>query len=273
MAGQSDVQNQLVAQAAAIIYPNGTAQASICGMPVKIYPGWPVPNVLEKDLAAGKVHLSIYPGNTERKTTRGLGRPWIVLSPPVHTIVMTVSGAHITLSGTPSRQNLAVNVNGTTHIYAMQASDTLISAATALSALIPGASSAGSVITVAGAHGVWARVGGFGAAYMETKRQEKQFQIIAWAPTPEARNAVIEALDGAFSESTDMSMADGSSAIIRYSHSFQSDQVEKAGLYRGDLFYSIDYATTKTQQATEVIAPVLDVINALTGATETTLNP
>lgn len=272
MAGQTDVLNQLVGQAAAIIYPNGTTQPSICGMPVKIYPGWPVPNVLEADLKAGKVHVSVYPGTTERKTTRSIGRSWVPVSAPAHSVTMTLSGSTITLGGTPSQQNLLINVNGVSYIYAMQPSDTLAGAAAALAALIPGASSAGPAVTVAGAHGIFARVGGFGTVMMETKRQEKQFQLIVWAPTPSARAAVLDALDSVLSASTDMAMPDGSSSIVRYSHSSQSDQVQKAGLYRGDLFYSIDYATTQTQAPAEVIAPVLNTTNAQTGLPISTLN-
>lgn len=273
MAGVSDVQNQLVAQAAAIIYPNGTAQPSICGMPVKIYPGWPVPNVLENDLKAGKVHISVYPSATERKTTRYNGRSWTVIAQPAHTVVMTATGAVVTLSGTPSRQNLLLNVDGTSYVYAMQSTDTLASAATALSALVPGATSAGPAITVAGAHSVFARVGGFGTAIMETKRQEKQFQVIVWAPTPDARAAAIGALDATLSATTNMALPDGSSGIVRYSHSFQTDQIEKAGLYRGDLFYSIDYATTQTQHPAEIIAPALNVVEAQSGQTIISINP
>ena len=62
MAGQTDVLNQLVGQAAAIIYPQGTTQPSICGMPVKIYPGWPVPNVLEVSIGHALVGEALYDG-------------------------------------------------------------------------------------------------------------------------------------------------------------------------------------------------------------------
>lgn len=273
MAGLSDVLNQLAAQAAAVIYPNGTAQPSACGMPVKIYPGWPVPNVLETDLAAGTVHVSVYPGNTERKTTRSIGQGWVQVAAPVHTVQMTVSGSQVTLSGTPGAQNLLITLNGTAYVYALQASDSLNSAATGLCALIPGATSNGAVITLTGVHSITVAVGGFGTAMRETKRQEKQFQVTVWAPTPLARDLAAEALDSALSATTSMSFTDGSAGIVRYSHTFQTDQLEKAGLYRRDLFYSIDYATTQTQASVEVIAPVLNTTDALTGLTESTLNP
>ena len=75
MADVSDVLSLLSGMAAAAVYPNGTAQPSVCNADIKVYPGWPVPNVLDTALAAGKLHISVYPLGTERKTSRHLGRP------------------------------------------------------------------------------------------------------------------------------------------------------------------------------------------------------
>ncbi|QBJ80516.1 hypothetical protein [Aquitalea sp. USM4] len=262
MADISDVQSQLVAEIAAIVYPNGTSQPSIAAIPVKVYPGWPVANVLDADLAAGKVHISVYPLPTERKTTRHVGRSWIPITNPVHSVAMTVSGNTVTLSGTPAAQNLLLQVNGTDYIYTMQPGNSLTAAATALASLIPGASSAGAVIAIAGAYSIVARVGGFGAAIKETKRQEKEVQITIWSSSPSARAAIAGPIDSALSDSTTILFSDGSVGIIRYARTFQSDQSEKSGLYRRDLVYCIDYATTQTMQATEVIAPVVNIASA-----------
>lgn len=273
MADLSDVLNQLAAQVAAIVYPNGTGQPSISGIPIKIYPGWPVPNVLDADLSAGKAHISVYPRGPDRKTTRYLGRSWSQLTAPVHTITLTVVGAIVTLSGTVSVQNLLINLNGISYVYTMQLTDTLTTAAAALSALIPGASSAGPVVTLTGAHSVFVRVGGFGTSVKETKRQEQSFQITVWAPTPAARDAAAKGVDSILSDATNMALADGSSGIIRYSQTLQTDQLEKAGLYRRDLVYTVDYATTQIQTFAEVIAPVLNIVNAQTGLPVLTENP
>ena len=265
MADLSDVLNQLVGQVAAIVYPSGTGSPSVCGLPVKIYPGWPVANVLEKDLAAKKVHISIYPLPTERKSTACIGKPWMMTAAPAHTVAMAVAGNVVTLSGAPSTQNLMIQANGNDYTYTMQPNDTLASAATALAALIHGAASAGPSVTVAGAYRLLARVGGFGTAIKETKRQEKQFQIAIWAPTPQVRDAIAKPLDAALSDSINIFFSDGSDGTIRYSHTNQSDKDEKAGLYRRDLIYSVDYATTQVMQAAEVIAPALNASNGQPG--------
>lgn len=273
MASLTDVMKQLAAQIAAIAYPNGTNLPSAAGIPLRIYPGWPVPNVLETDLKAGWAHISIYPHGKDRKTTRYIGRGWEPLTDPVHTVVMTVAGSVVTLSGTISKQNLLINLNGTSYVYAMQVTDTLTTAATALASMIPGASNAGPVITLSGAHQVFTRVGGFGTAFKETKRQEQPVQIIIWANSPEARDAVASPIDSALSDGNSIAFTDGSAGIIQSAGSLMTDQLQKADLYRLDLFYMIDYATTQTLQATEVIAPVLEIDNAQTGLPEIVRNP
>ncbi|MDQ0124697.1 hypothetical protein J2W17_003651 [Pseudomonas lini] len=259
MASLTDVMKQVAAQVAAIAYPNGTGQPSAAGIPIRVYPGWPIPNVLEEDLAAGWSHISVYPHGKDRKTTRNIGRGWEPLQSPTHTVVMTVEGSVVTLSGTISKQNLLIKLNGVNYIYAMQITDTLTSAATALASMVPGASSVGPVITITGAHGLIALVGGFGTAIKETKRQEQAVQIIIWANSPEARAAVADPIDSALSDGNNIAFLDGSTGIIRSSDSLMTDQLQKADLYRMDLFYTVDYATTQIQQATEIIAPTLDI--------------
>lgn len=273
MASLTDILKQIAAQVAAIAYPNGTGQPSVAGIPLRVYPGWPVPNQLETDLASGWAHISVYPHGKDRKTTRYLGRTWIPLTEPVHTVVMTVAGSVVTLSGTISPQNILINLNGTSYVYAVQQSDTLTSAATALASMIPGASSVGPVITLTGAHAVFARVGGFGAAYKETKRQEQSVQVTIWANSPAARDAVASPIDSALSDGNSISLTDGSAGVITSGGSLMTDQLQKADLYRIDLFYMIDYATTQTMQAAETIAPVLEIDNAQTGLPEIVENP
>jgi len=273
MASLTDVLKQVAAQVAAIAYPNGTGQPSVAGFPIRVYLGWPAPEQLEADLAAGIAHISIYSHGKSRSTTRYLGRSWIPLTAPVHTLVMTVAGSVVTLSGTISAQNIMINLNGTSYVYAVQQSDTLTIAATALAYLIPGATSSGPVITLTGAHAVLARVGGFGTAYKETKRQEQSVQVIVWANSPAARDAVVSPLDSALSDSNNISFVDGSFGVIRSNGSLMTDQLQKADLYRVDLFYMIDYATTQTMQAAEIIAPGANISTTPAGAPATTRNP
>lgn len=67
MADLADAGAALVAALAGAIYPAGVSVAGSEGM---IYQGWPVPPVLQADLAAGRWHLSVFPGVVEENTTR-----------------------------------------------------------------------------------------------------------------------------------------------------------------------------------------------------------
>ena len=270
MADLSDVLNSLSTIAAQAVYPNGTGSPSVADVPVKIYPGWPVPNVLETDIAAGIVHVSVYSLPTERRTSRHIGRRWQVTAPGTPTITAAVTLNQVVLGGAvTSPQNVYLLVNGKGYAYAVQVSDTLTSIATALAVLLhgdfPAASSNGSVLTIPGAYSVTARVGAVGTAMQELRRQEKQFQISIWAQTPTMRSAVAGVVDVALSESSDVVFPDGSHGILLYSHSFESDQAQKSGLYRRDLIFTVDFATTKTAAAPQVIAPVINITSQATG--------
>lgn len=270
MADVTDVSNALVAMAAQAIYPNGTSGASAAGVPVKAYAGWPVPNVLESDLKAGKAHVSVYPLPTERRTSRHIGRRWQVTAPGTPTITAAVTLNQVVLGGTVTTpQNLYLLVNGKGYAYAVQATDTLAGIATALVALLhgdfPAASSNGATLNIPGAYSVIARVGAVGTAMQELRRQEKQFQISIWAQTPAMRSAVAGVVDVALSVSSDIVFPDGSHGILLYSHSFESDQTQKSGLYRRDLIYTVDFATTQTAAAPQVIAPGISITNQANG--------
>lgn len=66
MADVSDVGQALVGFVESVVYPNGTAAASIVGNGIKIYQGWPTPEELADDLAAGIVHVSVFPRPGDR---------------------------------------------------------------------------------------------------------------------------------------------------------------------------------------------------------------
>lgn len=81
MADIAEVTDALATLVSQAVYPNGVGQASIAPIPdggtrpadVIIYEGWPDANTLEADLAAGKVHISLYPrpGDTTSSVMMG----------------------------------------------------------------------------------------------------------------------------------------------------------------------------------------------------------
>lgn len=275
MSNVLDVQNALVALVAQSVYPNGTGAAPATGCPVRIYPGWPNAATLDADLSAGTCHISVFPTAIERNTTR-YSTDWAERSVSASAVTLTINNQQITVGGTVpapfSAQNYAVLVNGKLYSYALQAGDTITSIATALAALIAadvsGTTNTGSVITV-GATGRIARadVGGSGVLSREIRRQERVFMVSIWANTPDTRAAIVQVIDTAMAKTPRLSMSDGYSARMIYRNSNITDDRQKAILYRCDLNYSVEFATTETVAATQVIAEQLNIA-AQQGATQ-----
>lgn len=262
----SEVQTVLVASVAATLYPSGTSSPSIANADVKVYPGWPVPNVLQQAITAGGAHVSVYASPTERKIPNFLGRGYYIVNSGAPTITATVSGLSVTFGGTVSvPQNIYLLINGQGYHYPVQAGNTLTSIATAFATQITGSTSSGAVLTLPPSHSIVARVGGVGTAARELKRQEKEFIITVWSPTPALRDTIASAIDSALAESSDIVFADGSRGIMLYARTFQTDQLEKYLLYRRDIVYSVQYPTTQIISAPQVIAPVLNIVDQNTG--------
>ena len=268
MADCSDVESVLVSTIAAIVYPGGTASLSIAGAPVKIHRGWPVAKNLDNDLKAKKITISVYPTDTEKRTTR-YAPEWITLNVPTPSIALTASANAIAVTGNPvAMQNACVIVNGTAYIHPVQAGDTLQSIATALAAQISSdtpATSSGGTITIPGAFSLAARVGTVGTSILEIRRQKRTFQISFWCPTPAIRDLIAPAVDNTLADVDFLTLPDGSSGRLLYEKSHVGDASEKEGLYRRDLFYSVEYATTRTRDAAQIIAPLVRItgFNAL----------
>jgi hypothetical protein len=250
MADLTDVQSAIASLIAQTVYPNGTSQPSLTGQQVRIYPGWPQPNALDTDLAAGVVNISIFPKQEERNTTRYPVDQQVTV-PAAPTLTATIVGQKVTIGGTVSTpQNVALNVNGTPYVYAVQPTDTLTGIATAL-ANIAGGTSSGPVITVSGIIKS-ARVGAAATVAAEFKRQEKVFQISVWANAPAVRDALASPIDVALASIEFLTMPDGYAARIRYRSSFQDDALQKENLYRRDLNYTVEWATTQQSSAVQV---------------------
>lgn len=260
MADLSDVSNLIVAQVAAYLYPNGTANpiSPIAGCAVKVFPGWPQPEVMREDFSSNIGYVSVYPLPTET-VLRTTVREWELQSITEPTVIVAVSDSTVTLGGTVSLpQNVAAFVDGKPYVYGVQASDTLAGIATALATAISAdrlATSAGSAFTVPGAHAIEARVGTAGRIIRELRRQRKGFQITAWGNCFDVRDRLGMAIDQALGPLVRASLPDGSQAIFHYQSSRQDDSQQKQRIYRRDVIYGIDYSTTQIDNAFGVVAP------------------
>lgn len=278
MADIADVMSSFVAAMAQVIYPNGTSQPSITGIPTIVYAGWPQNSQLDADLAAlkigaGRVHVTVYPSGAEKNITK-YSNDWQPLTSPVTTLTLTQVGQVVTVGGTVSTpQNVALLVNGLPYTYAVQGGDTLTGIATALAVQIPGATSSGAAITVpATARIQAARVGGVGMMFREIRRQTRGMQITIWADTPAHREATAQAIDVALGATEFITMTDQSASRIIYQSSRLDDATQRANLYRRDLMYSVEYATTQTSGATQIVVAQENLHSGVSGSSATTSN-
>ena len=275
MADLSDVLAGLATTAAAALYPNGTGQACVAGVACKVYPGWPNALQLDTDLRAATpiCQVSIYPLPAERNTTR-YALAWQQASINTATLTLAMAGQTVTVGGAvPGASNphvVMIAANGKPYPYAVLVTDTLASIATALAALvavdIPGTTAAGPVVTLPNtARLLAARVGVTGTGLLEQRRQERQIQIGIWANTPANRDVISKVLDPVLAGQPFLTMPDGTGARLRYVRSNMSDATEKDCLFRRDLVYTVEYATTQTEVETQITQEQLNVSAAVAG--------
>jgi hypothetical protein len=275
MADLSDVSTALTTLIAATLYPNGIGQPSVVGVGVKVYPGWPNPGQLDADLRATPpvCHVSIFPRPEERNTTR-FAPDWKPVSVNTPTLTLTIAGQAITVGGAvpPANNphNAMVFANGKPYVYTVLPADSLASVAAALAALIvvdiAGTSVAGAVVTLPNSARLnGARVGVTGSSMRELRRQERSFQIGIWADTPAHRDAIAGAIDPVLAFTTFLTMPDTSAARLVYKGSAISDQFQKDCLFRRDLTYMVEYATTQTETETQITQEQLNVSAAVAG--------
>lgn len=249
MADQSDVTSALASLAASTIYPNGIGQPSVAGVTVTIAAGRPVPAQLDAIIKAGDAMLTVYPmPGMESNTTRFLPQMTPKTSIPAANLTLTVSGNQIAVGGTIKAGEAAtVKVNYQPYSVGVGASDTTATIAAALAAAIPNASAAGSVVTIAGAFDITASVSVPVDMQSEVGRQTKVFKLVAWCPTASVRALLVKAVDAAFRQTPRMLLPDNTYGRLIYRGTIETDDSAKQKIYRRDLYYEVEYATTATE--------------------------
>lgn len=261
MADLSDVSNALVTLVTGVVYPNGIGQPSITANPVVVYSGWPNMTQLKTDLQANKAHVSIFPITSHQRHVNTAFSDWTVATPPANTLALSVTAQTVMVNGTVSTpQNVVLLVDGRAYAYAVQASDTPASIATALAALVAvdrPATAAGSSITIPNATYISPRVGGIGTVQRETRRQERTFLISTWANGAAPRDLIAGKVDAVLSGIVRLTLPD-QSAALRYKRGHQHDDPAN-GIYRRDLRYAVEYATIVTDTAYQIATGVENV--------------
>lgn len=267
MAGESDVGAALVATVSAILYPNGVSgdpPLTVLGCPARAYRGWPNGDALDADLRAQVLNVSVYPRDgTDKTTTRYRPRQQAgTLAATTYTLTAGV-GPTITVGGAAASpyvvQNVCALCNGMPYVYQAQPGDTAAQVAMALGALISaglgGTTVSGETIVLPDNARIEAlRVGSTAPVITEVARQQKQFQVTIWAFSPAIRDQAVNLIKPALQALTFLTLGDGTRARVIFAAERSNDAPQKEILYRADLFFLIEWASTVTSTATEIVA-------------------
>lgn len=271
MADMTTVADTLVARIAALLYPSGTGQPSVTTDPIKVYQGWPDPDALKADLAAGRVHISVWPTATTRSTSRFIPE-WRETSRAAVTATAAVSTNTVTIGGTITPgQAVALLVDGRAYSYLPVTGNTPAVVAEALRALIAADQTAtrlGAVITVPGAHSIIARLVTTATAAKQVRREERVFQVTVWAKSFTIRDRVAPAIDAGLSDLRRLALTDGTVAQVSHASSRQDDDLQKQGIYRRDLMFRCEYPTILTETDYTIAVPTISASAGLTLAAQ-----
>ncbi|MHB8914409.1 MAG: hypothetical protein ACYC4K_01200 [Thiobacillus sp.] len=257
MADLSDVVNQLGVLAQTALYPNGTGSASVSGNGILIAAGWPLPTQLDALISAGNAMLSIYPmPGMDANTTRFLMEEPQALNTPAASLTMSVSNNTVTVGGTINAGEAAfISVNNTPYSHGIVSTDTTATIASALASQIPNATASGSVVTVGGTvFNLVASVSAIASLQAEIARQRRVFMLTAWCPNPTARDTIIKSLDLYLKTlpGRRFLLQDNTYAVLIYRGTLETDELQKTQIYRRDLRYEVEYATTQTSTSNTI---------------------
>jgi hypothetical protein len=246
MADQSDVETALVSLVSSALYPNGTDATSVPGPDCRIYRGWPHSAALDKDLADGRINITVFPGGGPGRTTTRYAEQWV--GPPAQpSLTAVVAGTSVTFGGSAEVGQIAgILIDGRSYVYRTQTGDTPELVAANLAAMARDKSIvrlSGSTVTVAGAGSLLGRVAADAPVQQEVRRQEQDFRTTCWCPTPGDRDSAAAAIDQVLSGIRFLALPDGTQGRLIYAGTTVFDQSQNASLYRRDLLYSVEYAT------------------------------
>jgi hypothetical protein len=276
VADETDVEAAIAGVINAALYPAGDGSTSVADVDVRVMRGWPAPEEFNQAKANNYCIVSVATRNgVERNVTR-YPREWQETAALVHTLTATVSGNTVTIGGAATKAHSIVVLCATnlSFAYAAAAGATLSAiaaglAAAAVAAGFAGSSSVGPVVTVGGTPGILrARLSVSGIAAKEVKRQDKSFQVSVWAPphptegvdADKHRSNVVKVIDPALAALTFFDLGDATSGFIRYERTITMDLAQEEGLYRRDLFYSVEYPTIVTETDYEIATVTTNII-------------
>lgn len=242
----ADIEAAMVNVITATLYPQGTSQESLLGVPCRIYRGWPTPATLNGDLTSGVVNVTVAPDPDIGRTTTRFALSW-TRHASEQALFAQVRDDKISVSGRPAvGQIIGVLVDGHAHIYQVRELDTIGGIAANLAAMIRSSRVvhlSGNDLIIPGVVQLVARTVTNGRTFREARRQERELRAVAWCPGPDLRDRIAGSIDHAFAGTPFLTIADDVQARITYKGTSIYDQAQNSQLYRRDLIYTAEYPT------------------------------
>lgn len=255
MATLLQVLQTLTSLVATACYPNGTSMPSVTTKQISIESGFPIRTQQDLDLGSGFSHVYVYPTDKERVVTK-FQRIYQPMTKTAATIVLTVSGNNVTVTGTISvPQAVMIIVNGVGYGYQILSNDTLDSIASNTAALIPNATASGNIIMIPNQYSLIARVTTAYTATEELSRVDRIFGIYVVSPNFTDRSTIIDAMDVFLKENYRITLPDNFVGMVFYNDTIIHDDLEQYTVYKGWLNYTIQYPTTLTNAFTSITDP------------------
>jgi hypothetical protein len=270
MADLSDVLNALVTEIGGILYSGPSVDAdgnnlpSLAGPVVKLMRGTLVANLLDADLRAGVVNVTVNERHGIGRLTTRFPMEWSQVSMTTATLTVATSGDTLVIGGSAGvGQGIVVIADGQPYAVQAQASDTPATLAAALAALVQvdrTASASGATLTIPDVRSLIARIVLQGSGICPTRQQVAGLVIKIFAPTFAARDSVASFIDTALSNIVRLTLPDTSVAMLKYSGTAYDDQPQKALTFIRTLVYQAEYSTTLS--STETTVGVFDAVLA-----------
>lgn len=242
----ADVEAEFVRLIVATLYPNGTDEASILGGPSRVYRGWPSPGGLNSDLLNGVVNVTVVPDTDLGTTTTRFDLNWTAPR-NAPTLTATVEDRTVSIAGTATADHtVGVLVDDTSYVYQVRGGDTTAVIAANVAAMIRSTRPvhlSGKAFTIPGTTRLVARVVTIGTGFREVRRQTRDLRIIAWCPSPDARDRTVSVIDHALAGFAFLTLAGDIKVRITYKGTSVYDQAQNSQLYRRDLIYTAEYPT------------------------------
>jgi len=268
MADIVSIARAIVAQMAAIAYPNGKGKPSVTGRPTKIFRGWITQaDYTGADCAMGNgvdfITVMDLQGGW-RRIDEPLGRPWRQEDTIPATVSVTTEGNTATIGlqdgampagivGLRIRSDGATIPDRAVAAYAVQPTDTVATIAASLADQIPGAASSGAIVNVPGASSLTGAVGGYAPAVRTARRQQQLFQVTVWSATPGARDALGTAIENGMAFIDWLTDANGSTFQIEARGDWNNDAAQNSGIFMRPFRFIATYDTDMRENMAQML--------------------